>query len=92
MNLPLQVDLFKESDMERILPMVVKLIEEADPIKASIGVPFYWVAHCGRPFTFHSSFIDGISSDWPIGARVVDHFACVGFILVWDHPSLAACV
>jgi asparagine synthase (glutamine-hydrolysing) len=44
LNLPLQVDLFKESDMERILPMVVKLIEEADPIKASIGVPFYWVA------------------------------------------------
>ena len=44
LNLPLQVDLFKESDVERILPKVVELIEEADPIKASIGVPFYWVA------------------------------------------------
>jgi asparagine synthase (glutamine-hydrolysing) len=44
LNLPLQVDLFKESDVERILPKVIELIEEADPIKASIGVPFYWVA------------------------------------------------
>jgi asparagine synthase (glutamine-hydrolysing) len=44
LNLPLQVDLFKDSDVENILPKVVELIEEADPIKASIGVPFYWVA------------------------------------------------
>ncbi len=44
LNLPLQVDLFKDSDVELILPKVVELIEEADPIKASIGVPFYWVA------------------------------------------------
>jgi asparagine synthase (glutamine-hydrolysing) len=44
LNLPLQVDLFKDSDVERILPKVVELIEEADPVKASIGVPFYWVA------------------------------------------------
>jgi asparagine synthase (glutamine-hydrolysing) len=38
------VDLFKDSDVEAILPKVVDLIEEPDPIKASIGVPFYWVA------------------------------------------------
>ena len=44
LNLPLQVDLFKDSDVEKTLPKVVKLIEEPDPIKASIGVPFYWVA------------------------------------------------
>jgi asparagine synthase (glutamine-hydrolysing) len=44
LNLPLQVDLFKDSDVERTLPKVVELIEEADPVKASIGVPFYWVA------------------------------------------------
>jgi asparagine synthase (glutamine-hydrolysing) len=44
LNLPLQVDLFKESDVERILPKVVELIEEADSVKASIGVPFYWVS------------------------------------------------
>jgi asparagine synthase (glutamine-hydrolysing) len=44
LNLFLQVDLFKDSDVEKSLPKVVELIEEADPIKASIGVPFYWVA------------------------------------------------
>jgi asparagine synthase (glutamine-hydrolysing) len=44
LNLPLQVNLFKDSDVERTLPKVVELIEEPDPIKASIGLPFYWVA------------------------------------------------
>ena len=44
LNLPLQVDLFKASDVETVLPKVVELIEEPDPVKASIGVPFYWVA------------------------------------------------
>ena len=44
LNLPLQVDLFKSSDVETVLPKVIELIEEPDPIKASIGVPFYWVA------------------------------------------------
>ncbi len=44
LDLPLQVDLFKDSDVEKTLPKVVALIEEADPVKASIGVPFYWAA------------------------------------------------
>lgn len=44
LNLPLQVHLFKDSDVENILPEVIDLIEEPDPIKASIGVPFYWAA------------------------------------------------
>jgi asparagine synthase (glutamine-hydrolysing) len=44
LNLPLQVHLFKDSDVEKTLPKVVSLIEEADPIKASIGLPFYWTA------------------------------------------------
>jgi asparagine synthase (glutamine-hydrolysing) len=44
LDLPLQVFLFKEKDVEQVVPKVVELIEEADPVKASIGVPFYWVA------------------------------------------------
>jgi asparagine synthase (glutamine-hydrolysing) len=44
LNLPLQVDLFKDSGVEKTLPKVVELIEEPDPVKASIGVPFYWVS------------------------------------------------
>ena len=44
LNLPLEIDLFKDSDVEKTLPKVVELIEEADPVKASIGLPFYWAA------------------------------------------------
>jgi asparagine synthase (glutamine-hydrolysing) len=44
LGLPLQVDLYKDSDVEKTLPKVIALIEEADPVKAAIGVPFYWVA------------------------------------------------
>ena len=44
LNLPLSVHLYKDSDVEKTLPKVVELIEETDPIKASIGLPFFWVA------------------------------------------------
>ncbi len=44
LDLPMQVRLYKESDIEKAVPKVVELIEEADPVKASIGVPFYWTA------------------------------------------------
>ncbi len=44
LDLPMAVHLFKESDVEAALPHVVELIEEADPVKAAIGVPFYWTA------------------------------------------------
>ena len=44
LNLPLQVHLFKDSDVENTLSKAVALIEEADPIKASVGLPFYWAA------------------------------------------------
>jgi asparagine synthase (glutamine-hydrolysing) len=53
LNLPLQVDLYKDSDLENTLPQVVALIEEADPIKASIGLPFYWVAEKASEARFH---------------------------------------
>lgn len=44
LDLPMQIHLFKDSDVENTLPKVVSLIEEADPVKAAIGVPFYWAA------------------------------------------------
>jgi asparagine synthase (glutamine-hydrolysing) len=44
LNLPLQVYLFRESDVANVVASVVELIEEPDPIKTSIGVPFYWTA------------------------------------------------
>jgi asparagine synthase (glutamine-hydrolysing) len=44
LSLPVQVYLFREADVEKVVSRVVELIEEADPVKASIGVPFYWTA------------------------------------------------
>jgi asparagine synthase (glutamine-hydrolysing) len=44
LKLPLQVYLFREEDVEKVVPKVVTLIEEPDPVKAAIGVPFYWTA------------------------------------------------
>jgi asparagine synthase (glutamine-hydrolysing) len=44
LNLPLQVFLFRETDVEKVVSKVVALIEEPSAVKASIGVPFYWTA------------------------------------------------
>jgi asparagine synthase (glutamine-hydrolysing) len=44
LKLPLQVYLFREADVKKVVSKVVELIEEPDPVKASIGVPFYWTA------------------------------------------------
>jgi asparagine synthase (glutamine-hydrolysing) len=44
LDLPLQVHLFKEKDVEEIVPKVLDLIEDPEPLKVSVGGPFYWVA------------------------------------------------
>ena len=44
LGLPLQVHIFREADLEMVTPKVVGLIEEPDPIKAAVGVPFFWNA------------------------------------------------
>lgn len=44
LSLPLHVYLFREEDVEAVASRVVELIEEPDPVKVSIGVPFYWTA------------------------------------------------
>jgi asparagine synthase (glutamine-hydrolysing) len=44
LKLPVQVYLFREADVEKVVSKVVELIEDPDPVKASIGVPFYWTA------------------------------------------------
>jgi asparagine synthase (glutamine-hydrolysing) len=44
LGLPVRVQLFKESDIEKIISKVVELIEEPDPVKAAVGLPFFWNA------------------------------------------------
>jgi asparagine synthase (glutamine-hydrolysing) len=43
-GIPLKTCLFTESDLEKVVSKVVGLVEEPDPIKISIGVPFYWTS------------------------------------------------
>ena len=52
LKLPLHTRLFKEEDVEKIIPKVLWLIEEADPIKLSIGIPFYWTAETAAKLGF----------------------------------------
>ncbi len=44
LELPLQVFLYSEDSVERVLPKVLWLIEDASPLQASIAVPVYWTA------------------------------------------------
>jgi asparagine synthase (glutamine-hydrolysing) len=44
LNLPLNCFLFEKEDVEKTAPKVVELIEDADPVKVAVGIPFYWVA------------------------------------------------
>ncbi|HTY74875.1 MAG TPA: asparagine synthetase B, partial [Candidatus Nanoarchaeia archaeon] len=44
LELPLHVHLFNEPDVERDIHEVVGIVEEPDPIKAAVGVPFFWNA------------------------------------------------
>ncbi len=43
-KLPLHLQTYTVTDVEEILPKVLWLIEEPNVMKASIAVPFYWVA------------------------------------------------
>jgi asparagine synthase (glutamine-hydrolysing) len=44
LKLPIYVFTYSENDVSEVLPLVLQIIEEPDPVKASIGVPIYWAA------------------------------------------------
>ena len=44
LGLPIQVCLHDEDSVETIVSKVIWLVEEADPIKIGIAVPFFWAA------------------------------------------------
>jgi asparagine synthase (glutamine-hydrolysing) len=52
LKLPIHVCLYDEKDVEKTLPKVLWLIEEPDPIKASIGIPLYLVAEKAAEMNF----------------------------------------
>ncbi|MEM3627663.1 MAG: asparagine synthetase B [Candidatus Bathyarchaeia archaeon] len=44
LQMPIHIYLYNEGEVEETLPKVLWLIEEADPVKASVGIPMYWTA------------------------------------------------
>ncbi len=79
LDLPMQIHLYKDSDVEAALPKVVELIEEADPVKAAIGVPFYWAAEKAAEDKFRA-MLAGQGADELFGGyqRYVNEFCKEG--------------
>ncbi|MGB9853796.1 MAG: DUF7411 family protein [Candidatus Bathyarchaeales archaeon] len=44
LGLPLHIYLYSEKDVEKVIPKVLWAIESPDPVKTSIGIPFFWTA------------------------------------------------
>lgn len=44
LKLPLHLFMYSENDVRKAIRKVVRIIEEPDPVKVSIGIPIYWVA------------------------------------------------
>jgi asparagine synthase (glutamine-hydrolysing) len=52
LKLPIYSYLYEEKQVAETFPKVLWLIEETDPVKVSIGVPFYWVAENAAKMRF----------------------------------------
>jgi len=52
LKLPIHTRLHSEKGLEEILPKVLWLIEEPDPVKVSIGIPMYWTAEKAAELNF----------------------------------------
>ncbi|MCL2642571.1 MAG: asparagine synthetase B [Candidatus Bathyarchaeota archaeon] len=85
LDLPMQVHLFKESDVENTLPQIVDLIEEPDPVKTAIGVPVYWTAQKAQEAGFNV-LLAGQGADELFGGyqRYVNEYCKEGSKKVWQ--------
>lgn len=44
LNLPIKIYEYEKSDVQDSLSKVIKIIEDPDPIKVGVGIPFFWAA------------------------------------------------
>jgi asparagine synthase (glutamine-hydrolysing) len=44
LNLPLHIHLYSKKAVEEVLPKALWLIEDANPVRTSIGIPVFWAA------------------------------------------------
>jgi asparagine synthase (glutamine-hydrolysing) len=56
LDLPLHVKTFCEEDIEKVVPKVLWLIEDPNPVKLSIAIPFYFTAETVRQLGFRILF------------------------------------
>ncbi len=79
LKMPIHVYLFKEENVEEDLQKVVWLIEEPDPIKVSIGIPFYWAAQKAAEMKF-KVMLAGQGADELFGGyrRYIDYYLLYG--------------
>jgi asparagine synthase (glutamine-hydrolysing) len=79
LKLSIHVYLYDEEDVEKILSRTLWLIEESDPVKASIGIPFYWTAEKAAEMGF-KVMLAGQGADELFGGykRYVDDYLGYG--------------
>jgi len=79
LKLPIHIRLLKQEDVEEVLPKVLWLIEEADPVKTSIGIPIYWAAEQAAEMGF-KVMLAGQGADELFGGyrRYVDDYSLLG--------------
>ena len=44
LDLPLSIYKYSEDDVQKIVSIIPQIIEDTNPVKVSIGIPFYWIA------------------------------------------------
>jgi asparagine synthase (glutamine-hydrolysing) len=79
LKLPIHIYLYKEEDIEEILPDVLWLVEEPDPLKIGIGIPVYWTAEKAAKMNF-KVMLAGQGADELFGGykRYLDNYSQYG--------------
>lgn len=44
LKMPIHIHLFRRENVEAVVPKLLEIIEEPNPVQTSIGIPFYWTA------------------------------------------------
>ena len=85
LKLPIDVYLRDETNVEKTFLEVLRLIEEPDPVKASIGVPIYWAAEKAAEMGFRV-ILAGQGADELFGGyrRYAEEYSRCGSEKVWE--------
>jgi asparagine synthase (glutamine-hydrolysing) len=79
LQLPIHSYSFSGTDVQRVLPNVLRLIETPDPVQTSIGIPIYWAAEKAAEMNIHV-MLAGQGADELFGGyrRYVDDYLRYG--------------